>query len=156
MQSRLIPSFSFENAKEALAYYQTVFGATDVYRLAPTPEQAQQFHLPADVDLNDCTIHGGFTVLGMSFQVADSFRGPIQPTNQIDMILDIDGDDPASVQAATDFYQHLVASGEVTIDMPFAEQFWGGKMGHFTDKYGIPWMLHVMNWRQIKDPNSEG
>ncbi|MFD1456386.1 VOC family protein [Levilactobacillus lanxiensis] len=153
MQSRLIPSFAFENAKEALTYYQDVFGATDVYRFSPQPEQAQQFHLPAEADLDSMTIHGGFTVLGMSFQVADSFRGPVQSSNQVDMILDIDGDDAASVQAAEDFYQHLQASGQVTIDMPFAEQFWGGKMGHFTDKYGISWMLHVMKWSQIKDPN---
>lgn len=152
MQSRIIPSFSFKNAKEALAYYQEVFGATDVYRFSPQPEQVKQFQLPADTALDDLTIHGGFSVLGMSFQVADSFRGPIHASNQVDMILDIDGDDPASVQAAEAFYRHLQASGQVTIDMPFAEQFWGGKMGRFTDKYGISWMLHVMKWRQIKDP----
>lgn len=153
MQSRIIPSFAFESAKEALAYYQTVFGATDVYRFSPQPEQAKQFHLPADADLESLTIHAGFTVLGMSFQCADSFRGPVQSSNQVDMILDINGDDAASVKAADAFYQHLVASGEVTIDMPYEEQFWGGKMGHFTDKYGISWMLHVMPWSQIKDPN---
>lgn len=152
MQSRLIPSFSFTNAKEALAYYQEVFGATDIYRLSPQPGQVEQFQLPADADLDNLTIHGGFSVLGMSFQVADSFRGPVQSSNQVDMILDINGDDPASVQAAEDFYAHLVASGEVTIDMPFDTQFWGGKMGHFTDKYGISWMLHVMKWSQIQDP----
>ncbi len=34
MQSRLIPSLSFTSAKEALAYYQEVFGAQDVYRFS--------------------------------------------------------------------------------------------------------------------------
>ncbi|MFC6275188.1 VOC family protein [Levilactobacillus tangyuanensis] len=152
MQSRIIPSFAFTNAKEALAYYQRVFGATDVYRFSPQPEQAKQFHLPEGADLESMTIHGGFTVLGMSFQCADSFRGPVKPSNQVDIILDIDGDDASSVSAAEAFYDKLAASGEVTIDMPFETQFWGGKMGHFTDKYGISWMLHMIPWSQIKDP----
>lgn len=155
MQSRLIPSFSFTSAKEALAYYEDVFGASDVYRFSPSAEQAQQFGLPADADLESMTIHAGFSVLGMSFQCADAFRGAPTPSKQVDMILDINGDDPASVQAAEDFYDHLQASGKVTIDMPFAPQFWGGKMGHFTDQYGIAWMLHVMPWSQIKDPTAK-
>ncbi|MFD1549761.1 VOC family protein [Levilactobacillus fuyuanensis] len=153
MQSRLIPSISFESAKDALAYYQEVFGAADVYRFSPDAAQAKQFGLPADANLDDITIHAGFSILGMNFQCADAFRGKPEPTNQIDMILDINADDAASAQAAEDFYQRVVASGTVTVDMPFESQFWGGKMGHFTDKYGISWMLHVMPWSQIKDPN---
>ncbi len=155
MQSRLIPSLSFTSAKEALAYYQEVFGAQDVYRFSPSAEQATQFGLPADADLEAMTIHAGFSVLGTSLQCADAFRGAPTPSNQIDLILDINADDAASAAAAEAFYQRVVASQTVTVDMPFEPQFWGGKMGQFTDRYGISWMLHVMPWSQIKDPTAQ-
>ncbi len=154
MQSRLIPSISFENTKAALAYYQMVFGATDIYRFSPDAAQAKQFGLPAGINLDDLTIHAGFSVLGTSLQCADAFGNQVTPTTQIDLILDINADDPASAQVAEDFYQRVSASGTVTIDRPFETQFWGGKLGHFTDKYGVSWLLHVMPWSQIKDPNA--
>lgn len=148
MQTRAVPYFAFDHAKEAIAYYERVFGATDIYRLAPQPEQAKLFGLPTDGDLAAMTMHAGFTVLGVRIECADAFQGHQEPSGQVAVMLDINGDDPVSVQAADDFYQRLVDSGEVTIDMPFATQFWGDKMGHITDKYGISWMLSVSSWQQ--------
>ncbi|MFD0896989.1 VOC family protein [Loigolactobacillus binensis] len=148
MQSRLYPYLAFTNAKEALAYYETVFGATNIYRLAPSPEQAQQFGLPADADLNNMTMHAGFTILGVDLQCADAFNGAVTANKQITLMLDINNEDPASVAAADAFYAKIAASDQVEISMPFAEQFWGGKMGHFTDKYGVNWMLHTQPWSQ--------
>jgi PhnB protein len=155
MQSQLYPYFAFENAKAAIDYYQRVFGATDVYRLSPKPEQAQQFGLPADADLNNMTMHGGFTILGTKVECADAFRGTPQPSEQITLMIDINSEDEASNQAAEAFYQHLVDSGEVTINMPFAEQFWGGKMGQFTDKFGVNWMLHTSPWSIAADHQND-
>ncbi len=28
-----------------------------------------------------------------------------------------------------------------TIEMPFADQFWGGKFGSLTDRFGVQWMI---------------
>lgn len=39
----LFPYIAFENSKEALAYYEEVFGATDVKRLEVGEEQASHF-----------------------------------------------------------------------------------------------------------------
>ncbi|AVK64799.1 VOC family protein [Lactobacillus sp. CBA3606] len=151
MQSQLYPYLTFENAKTAIAYYQRVFGATDIYRLSPKPEQAQQFGLPADADLNNLTMHAGFSILGTKFECADAFQGTPKPSAQITLMLDINSEDAASAQAATAFYQRLVDSGEVTITMPFETQFWGGKMGQFTDAFGITWMLHTSPWSIAAD-----
>ncbi|MFC6180141.1 VOC family protein [Lactiplantibacillus daowaiensis] len=151
MQSQLYPYLAFENAKTAIDYYQRVFGATDVYRLSPQPEQAQQFGLPADADLNNMTMHGGFTILGTKIECSDAFRGTPQPSDQISLMLDLNSEDADSAQAAEAFYQHLVTSDDVKITMPFAEQFWGGKMGQFIDKFGITWMLHTSPWSIAAD-----
>lgn len=40
----LSPYITFQNTKEALEYYQDVFGATNIHRLAVSPEQASQFN----------------------------------------------------------------------------------------------------------------
>ena len=151
MQSQLYPYLAFENAKSAIEYYQRVFGATDVYRLSPQPEQAEQFGLPADADLDSMTMHGGFTILGTKLECSDAFHSAPQPSSQITLMLDINNEDAASAKAADDFYEQLVASDEVKITMPFAEQFWGGKMGQFVDKYGITWMLHTSPWSIAAD-----
>lgn len=151
MRSQVYPYFAFKNSKEAIEYYQKVFGAIDIYRLSPKKEQAEMFHLPADADLDSMTMHGGFTILSMKFECADAFNGDSTPVKGIQILLDIDSEDPESHQAANDFYQKLVDSKEVEITMPFAEQFWGNKMGAFTDKYGVKWMLHESPWSQSQD-----
>lgn len=147
MQTRAVPYFAFDHAKEAITYYERVFGATNVYRLAPEAAHVEMFGLLADANLSEMTMHAGFTVLGVQIECADAFQGHQEPSGQVAVMLDINGDDSASVCAADDFYQRLVDSGEVTIDMPFATQFWGDKMGHITDKYGISWMLSVSSWQ---------
>lgn len=155
MRTQVYPYFAFQNAKEAIEYYQRIFGATDVYRLSPKKEQAEMFHLPADADLDGMTMHGGFTILGMKFECADAFNGDSTPVKGLQLMLDIDSEDPESHQAADDLYKKLEKSGEVDITMPFEEQFWGGKMGAFTDKYGVQWMLHESPWSQSQDHKDE-
>ncbi len=151
MQSQIYPYLAFKNAKEALKYYQEVFGATEIYRLSPQPQQTEQFDIPEGTDLDNLTMHAGFTILGMKLECADAFNGDTNPSEQVSLLLDINNEDPESAQAADEFYEHLVQSKRVTINMPFAEQFWGGKMGSFTDKYGINWMLHTSPWSQSQD-----
>ncbi|MFD1418868.1 VOC family protein [Companilactobacillus keshanensis] len=151
MQSQIYPYFAFKNAKSAIEYYQEVFGATEVYRLSPKPEQAKEFDIPEGVNLDDLTMHAGFTILGMKVECADAFTGNSEPSGQVSLLLDINSEDPESAKAADDFYEKLEKSDDVEITMPFEEQFWGGKMGGFTDKYGINWMLHTSPWSKSVD-----
>lgn len=41
--TELFPYLAFEKAKDAIAYYEEVFGATNVKRLEVSEEQAEQF-----------------------------------------------------------------------------------------------------------------
>lgn len=137
----LYPYLSFESAKEALSYYEEVFGATDIIRVPVNEEQSEMFGVPKD-SLENTTAHGGFTVLGAKLFCADSFGKPVSATNQISIMLELNNEDPVAVAEADAFYERISKSGKVKITMPYAEQFWGGKMGHFEDAYGISWMLH--------------
>lgn len=149
METRLFPSIAFDNAKEALAYYENVFGATDIYRLSPTAEQASQMGIPESTDLDTITVHATFSVLGVEIQAGDSFGADTNPTGQITLMISVNSEDPESMKAADDFYEGLTKSNEVTVVLPYENQFWGGKLGQFKDKYGINWMLHAQPWSQF-------
>lgn len=149
MQSKLFPYIAYPNAKEALDYYKKSFGATNIYRLSPSEEQAKQFGIPEGANLDDMTMHGGFTILGVEIQCADAFNGVTAPKEQqIVLQLDINSEAPESLAAADALWNRLQDQHAVTVIMPYAEQFWGGKMGQFTDRYGVTWMLHAQPWSQ--------
>lgn len=69
------------------------------------------------------------------------------------ILLDLNSEDADESAAADAFWKKIAESGQVTINMPYEEQFWGGKMGDFTDKYGVRWMLHAQPYSQMSGQN---
>lgn len=140
MQAKLIPYLEFENAKEALAYYQGVFGATNVYRISPTADEAEQYGLEPTVDLDQLTMRGGFQLLGLDIQCADALMGQPTSSTLISLMIVVDEKNSDDVKALTSLYQRLVKS-DVKVISPFTTQQQGGKMGQIVDAYGITWIL---------------
>jgi len=140
MQAKLIPYLEFENAKDAIAYYQSVFGATNATRVSPTVAEAERFGLDPAVDLDKMTMHGGFQIMGLDIQCADALMGQPTSSTLISLMLAVDEDDSTSVKALDALYQRLVKS-DVKVISPFAKQALGGKMGQIVDAYGITWIL---------------
>lgn len=140
MQPRLIPYLEFENTKEALGYYQEVFGATDVYRVSPTADEAEQFGLEPTVDLAQLTIRGGFRLMGLDIQCADALMGQPTSSTLISLMLVVKEDDTEGVKALTTLYQQLIKS-DIKVLSPFTAQSEGGQMGQVVDAYGITWIL---------------
>ncbi|WP_099974927.1 VOC family protein [Lactobacillus terrae] len=147
MESRLVPYIAFDSAKEALEYYEEVFGAKIITRLSPSEEQAGQFGFdPSKVDLNSLTMHSELEILGSRLYAADKFTTGEKITNGITLNLEVNSDDAESLEESNQFFAKLEKSNEVKITMPYKEQFWGGKMGAFEDKYGVSWMLHAQSF----------
>lgn len=90
--AKMYPYLAFENAKEALGYYEEVFGATNISRLPVSEEQSEMFGLPKE-NLENTTVHGGFTVLGANLFCSDSFGKEVKPSNQISIMLDSNSED---------------------------------------------------------------
>lgn len=147
--AKLYPYLSFENSKEALTYYEQVFGATNISRLPVGEEQAKDFGIPVD-KLADTTMHGGFNVLGAELFCSDNFNREKQIGHQISILLDVNSEDELASKEAADFFEKVANSGTVTVNLPYEDQFWGGKMGQFTDQYGILWMVHAQPYSQLK------
>ncbi|URZ87578.1 glyoxalase/bleomycin resistance/extradiol dioxygenase family protein [Floricoccus penangensis] len=152
----LNPYISYESAKDALDYYENVFSAKNVFRLPLTEGQAKEYNI-SDKNLDDTTMHGGFTVLGAQVYVSDNLFGAENngPSN-ITLNIEIDNNNADEISAADRFYMLVRDSGQVTVTMPFQEQFWGGKMGAFTDKYGMKWTLHLAPQNPLRAAVEEG
>lgn len=136
------PYLTLENTKEALIYYEEVFGAKNIVRMPVSPEQAEQFGV-AIGEAAEWTMHSQFEILGTTIMASDNFQKDKISYTGISILLDLNSEDEEEMVKATAFWEHISKSNKVSINMPFEEQFWGGSMGDLTDKYGIRWMLHA-------------
>ncbi|GGB06758.1 VOC family protein [Macrococcus hajekii] len=137
----LIPYLSFENTKEALTYYEDVFGATDINRVPVGREQADQFGVDPD-KAEEMTMHSEFEVGGQKLYAADRFSETGDFNRSISLSLNFDQQNPDEVKRFDDIFTKIAAHPDTEVAMPLGKQFWGGMMGALTDKYGINWMFN--------------
>lgn len=140
----LIPYLTFENTKEALDYYQAVFGATDVQRESPTEKQAQDMSLNDDVNLDDLTMQASFNILGKQIFCADSFLGKPVISSMISLMFEVDLHDSDALSSLQDLYERVVESEEVKVIVTFEKKSSGNKYGQIVDKYGITWIFNAV------------
>lgn len=140
----LIPYLTFENTKEALDYYQTVFGITDVQRESPTEKQAEDMSLNADVNLDDLTLQASFKVLGKQVFCADSFLGKPVVSSLISLMFEVDLHDSDALSDLQDLYERVVESEEVKVIVTFEKKSSGNKYGQIVEKYGITWIFNAV------------
>ena len=133
MASRLNPYLSFAgDAREAMRFYEDVFGGTLVLNTFG------EFGSPDGAD-GDKIMHGmletetGFTLMG-----ADSAPGTDhQPGGS--MAVSLSGDDGDALRG---WWAKLSEGGTVTL--PLEKQMWGDEFGMCVDRFGVPWMVNVI------------
>ncbi|QPS71497.1 VOC family protein [Lactococcus garvieae] len=144
------PYIALDNTKEALHYYEEVLGAKNIRRVPVGAEQAEEFGL-SEEQAAEMTMHSQFDILGTTIMAADNFQKEDLKYSGISILIDLNSEDKEAMAEALDFWKLLSESGEVTINMPFEEQFWGGAMGDFTDRYGVRWMLHAQPYSKLAE-----
>ena len=143
--TQLSPYLAFPNTKEALKYYEEVFGATNIKRLEVGEDQAEHFGMTKE-QAKEATMHAEFEIVGVKILGADSFER-IQPINNgISLLIDFDVNDKEETEKVEAFYDKIKDHETINIELPLSEQFWVGKMGVFNDKYGVRWMLHGQDY----------
>jgi PhnB protein len=132
MASRLNPYISFAgDARQAMEFYEQVFGGT--LTLNTFGEFGAQDH-PDGIMHGMLETPSGYTIMG-----ADSPPGqPHNPGNN--MTVSLSGDD---VDELRGYWNKLSEGGKITI--PLEKQMWGDEFGMLTDKFGIPWMVNIMD-----------
>ncbi|WP_217240641.1 VOC family protein [Streptomyces sp. AC555_RSS877] len=133
MASRLNPYLSFDgDARQAMEFYKEVFGGT--LKLNTYGEFGQ----PGTPDA-DKIMHGmletpsGFTLMG-----ADNPPG-MEHTPGNTFSVSLSGDDETELRG---YWEKLSAGGSVSV--PLDKQMWGDVFGMCTDRFGIPWMVNIV------------
>ncbi|KOU59322.1 3-demethylubiquinone-9 3-methyltransferase [Streptomyces sp. MMG1533] len=133
MASRLNPYLSFGgDARQAMEFYKEVFGGT--LKANTYGEFGRQ-----DTPESDKIMHGmletpsGFTLMG-----ADTPPG-MENTPGNNFSVSLSGDDDTELRG---YWEKLSAGGSVSV--PLEKQMWGDVFGMCTDRFGIPWMVNII------------
>lgn len=136
MTATIYPYLTFENAKEAMAYYEQDFGAKITYHQPLTEEQAESIGLPID-QLSQTTLRGEFMIAGQKIICADATMSHPQASTLISVLLDFADD----VEAARQLFERLANSANQRVTVPFGDWVLDELMGQVVDKYGITWLI---------------
>jgi len=133
MQTKLIPHISFKNnAREAMEFYQTVFGGKLVINTF------KEYHASRDPSEDDKIMHAALEAEnGISFMAADTPNG-MEYRPGTSFSLSLNGNNETELKS---YFQKLSAGG--TISMPLEKAPWGDTFWMCTDKFGITWMVNI-------------
>lgn len=119
----VIPHLAVDDAARAIGFYQTAFGATELYRLADS-KSGKIGH--AELALN-----------GSVLMLADEFPGCSKSPRTL-------GGTPLRfclmVKSADAAFNRAVAAG-ATVVRPLNDEFYGYRCGTVRDPFGYEWML---------------
>lgn len=118
------------NTREAMTYYQGIFGGTlDVMTFGDFGID----DMPADG-----TMHAALKTDSFNLYASDAMPGAERTWGGTRVYLAFMGDD---LDTLTRWFDALAADGEV--GMPLEQQVWGDTYGLCKDKYGLEWMVNV-------------
>ncbi|WP_345800252.1 VOC family protein [Microbacterium sp. AZCO] len=128
----LNPYLSFkDNARDAIEFYQSVFGGD--LQISTFGDFVGMVEDPAEKDLvmhSQLTSPDGFVLMASDTPSSMPYREPAGSS------VSVSGEDEAKLQG---FWDALSEGGTVT--MPYETPPWGGRFGMLRDKFGIDWMV---------------
>jgi len=133
MSVTLNPYLSFkDNAREAMEYYQGVFGGKlDV-------QSFKDLNAAQDPSEENLVMHSMLTGdNGITFMASDTPRR-MEYAPGTNFSMSLSGDDEA---ALSNYFEKLAADGKVT--MPLEKAMWGDTFGMLVDKFGVTWLVNI-------------
>jgi PhnB protein len=129
----LNPYLSFrDNAKEAMTYYQSVFGGE------LNMSTFGEFQASEDAAEQDKIMHAMLTTAkGMVLMGSDTPNG-MDFTQGNNISVSLSGSDEAELRG---YFDKLADGG--TVAMPLEKAPWGDTFGMCKDKFGIDWLVNV-------------
>ncbi len=132
------PYLFFEGrCEEAIEFYKKALGAQVqmVMRYKDSPEPPPPGMVPPGSE--NKVMHGSFTVEGTTIMVSDG--GVSGKPNFQGFSLAVN----AKSAADTDRYFNALAE-EGNVQMPLGKTFWSPRFGMVADRFGVQWMIGVM------------
>jgi PhnB protein len=133
MPSTLNPYLSFrDNAREAMEFYQTVFGGK------LEMQTFKEYHASQDPSEDNKIMHAVLTAdNGIVFMASDT-PNSMEYRTGTNMSMSLSGDNEAELRG---YYEKLSAGG--TVGMPLEKAPWGDTFGMCTDKFGVSWLVNI-------------
>ncbi|MET8437937.1 VOC family protein [Streptomyces sp900116325] len=132
MPARVTPYLNFGgNAREAMEFYQSIFGGTlhiTTFADLRRAQDASQADLVAHSLLKGAA---GVMLMGSDTPTPEEYK----PNGSFSVAL---GGDEAHL---TEYWDKLAEAGTVTV--PFATSAWGALHGQCVDKFGTAWLVNV-------------
>src|SRR6476619_8223322 len=117
MASKLNPYLQFkDNAREAMTYYQDVFGG----------DRDGVMHSQLEAP-------NGFTLMA-----SDTPEGMPEASPGGNITISLSGDDNDDLRG---YWDKLADGGQVM--MPLEKQMWGDEFGMVKDRFGVSWMVNI-------------
>lgn len=135
MAISLNPYVSFtDNAREAMTFYQTVFGGE------LTLSTFGEMHASEDPNVVDLIMHSVLTTgTGFTLMASDtSNRMARDEGTEISISVSGDAEDEQSLRTA---WAAMSDGAEIT--MPLETAMWGDTFGMLTDRFGLHWMFSI-------------
>ena len=126
--------FFHGRCEEALNFYKDCLRGdiTSINRFEGSPMESN-----VGPDFKDKVMHASFVAGDVKFMASDGQPGPA-PDGDDDIALSLATGDAAEGERV---FNALAAGG--TVSMPLQEQFWGGRFGSLTDRFGVQWMVSI-------------
>jgi len=134
MASTLNPYLSFrENAREAMAFYQEVFGGEATVSTFAEFGMADAYPGEGEKVMHSQLV----TPAGFTLMAADQPSSiPLPETSAISVSLS--GDDDAEMRG----YWDKLSDGATIVEQ-LTQAPWGDQFGMLTDKFGVAWMVNI-------------
>ena len=133
MPTLLNPYLSFrDNARQAMEFYQTVFGGKLVMNTY------KEFHASQDPIEDNKIMHAMLEAEnGITFMGADTPNGTEYSVGT-NYSMSLSGENHAELKT---YFDKLSAGG--TVVMPLEKAPWGDTFGMLKDKFGVDWMVNI-------------
>jgi PhnB protein len=127
----LAPYLFFKgNAKEAMAFYKSIFGGDlDIQTMGEVPKEAQMPGADPNSVMH-AALKGPVNIFASDSPQASDKTAKVE--------LSLGG---ANQDQLHKIFDGLAAGGKVR--MPLEKQFWGDTFGMLTDKFGVDWMVNI-------------
>jgi len=133
MTTRLNPYLNFrDNAKDAMAFYQSVFGGE------LTSSTFGEFQVSQDAAENDKIMHSQLVTDGGLALMAADVPNTMEYTEGSNGTVSLSGDDDAELSG---YWAKLSEDGVVGV--PLEKAPWGDSFGMCTDKFGVQWLVNI-------------
>lgn len=133
MPTKLNPYLSFrDNAREAMEFYQSVFGGT------LNVATFKDFHAAQDPSEENKIMHSELVAENGLVLMASDTPNHMEYKPGSNISISLSGDNEAELRG----YWERLSVGS-TITEPLAKAPWGDTFGMLTDKFGIHWLVNI-------------